>query len=500
MAGVTDQPFPPGSYPVVVVGSGPGALQLTYDLTRLGLEHAVISSDEKPAGMFQRYPLFQRLISWSKPYAPVERTSRWYEWYDWNSLIPEDDEHRGLVTEFMDGTSYFPARSEMEQGLAAFGERTNIRVRYGCRWEGTRREDDGFTLLTSDGEYRCRVAVFAVGMTKPWKPMDIPGMEQVPHYVETKAPKEYAGKRVFILGKRNSGFELADGLLPWARQLILSSPRSARISILTSSTGAARARYLQPYEDALFGGGTLIIDAAVERIERKAEGFVVYAKGTTKPGDMTFEVDEVIAGTGFSTPMLDLPDLGVKTFYQGRLPSQTPFWESATVPGIYFAGSVTQGAIGLKKYGITSNSAAVHGFRYNAGVLARHVARTHFGIDPERPTLDPDDVVPFVLAETTRGPELWNQQAYLTRVLTIDPDRGIVDEGILPLAHFVDAAGPDAIAITVETGGDGDLHPALYFRHRNRVTEHLLPSNPLHDFETEEHKTELGGILAGVLG
>jgi hypothetical protein len=30
--GSPDRPFPPGEYPVVVVGSGPGALQVSYEL------------------------------------------------------------------------------------------------------------------------------------------------------------------------------------------------------------------------------------------------------------------------------------------------------------------------------------------------------------------------------------------------------------------------------------------------------------------------------------
>ena len=38
-------PFPPGSYPVVVIGSGPGAIQVSYSLRHLGVEHAVISAD-----------------------------------------------------------------------------------------------------------------------------------------------------------------------------------------------------------------------------------------------------------------------------------------------------------------------------------------------------------------------------------------------------------------------------------------------------------------------
>ncbi len=493
MAQLTEPPFPPGDYPVVILGSGPGGLQVSYDLRRLGVDHALLSEDEAPGGMFRRFPLFQRLITWTKLYAPAERGTRAYEWYDWNSLIAAEPEQRALVPQFMDGTSYFPARAEMEQGLAAFADGSGIRVRSGCRWESTSRDEHGFAVHTSDGDYRCRALVVAVGMTEPWKP-DIPGLDLVPHYVETKPAPEFAGKRVFIIGKRNSGFEIADALLPWATQIVLGSPRPARISVLIHSTAGARARYLQPYEDHVLGGGNLVIDAAIERVERTNGCYRVFAKGTTRPGDLEFEVDEVIAATGFGTPLRDLADLGVKTFYQGRLPAQTPFWESATVPGIFFAGSITQGAIGLKKYGIPSNSAAVHGFRYNARVMARHLAATRFGIERDRTPVPPDRVVPYLLDEATRAPELWNQQAYLTRVLSLG-DQGIADEGILPLAHFVDASGPDAVAISVETGADGDIHPAVYLRRGGRVDEHLLPGSPLLEFDTSEHHAELKSHL-----
>jgi hypothetical protein len=214
---------------------------------------------------------------------------------------------------------------------------------------------------------------------------------------------------------------------------------------------------------------------------------------------MVFEVDEAIAGTGFTTPLGDLPDLGVKTFYAGRLPAQTAFWESATLPGVFFAGSVTQGSIGLKKYGIPSNSAAVHGFRYNARVLAQHIAETRCGIAIERPVVAPDRVVPYLLDEATRAPELWNQQSYLARALTATPGKGIVDEGIVPLAHFVDSAGPDGVAITVETDGEGDIHPAVYLRRGGDTEEYLLPSNALLDFATSEHHAELSRMIKALI-
>ena len=138
MAELSDRPFPPGDYPVVVVGSGPGGLQVSYSLRRLGVAHAVVSADPKPGGMFRRWPFFQRLLSWTKPYAPVPRGSRAYERYDWNSLIRDDAETRAIQAGLMDGTSYFPSRPEMETNLAPVRRAGGVAVRYGCRWEATR--------------------------------------------------------------------------------------------------------------------------------------------------------------------------------------------------------------------------------------------------------------------------------------------------------------------------------------------------------------------------
>lgn len=494
-----DRPHPPGDYPVVVVGSGPGGLQTSYFLRRLGVRHAVISADPAPGGMFRRFPLLERLITWTKPYAPAKPGTRAYEWYDWNSLLGEAPEHRAVVRPLMDGTSYFPSRAEMEAGLIAFSGAAGLAVRYGCTWEGTARTDDGFVLRTSDGEYRCAAAVFAVGMTEPWRP-GIPGMDEVPHYVETRQPEEYADRRVVIVGKRNSGFEIADGLLPWARRIALVSPRPARISVVARSTAAARARYLQPYEDHVLGGGVFVLDASVEEIRRGSDGWVVRCRGTTRPGDLVLEADDVIAATGFRTPLGDLPALGVATFFQGgRLPGQTPYWESPTVPGVFFAGNVTQGSVGLKKYGIASNSGAVHGFRYNARVLAEHLARSRFGVDVPVRTVQREDVAEFLLDEATSAPELWNQQSYLARVLEFRPEAGIVDQRFQPLAHFVDAAGPDAVAVTVETDGEGEIHPAVYVRRAGEVTEHTLPPDPLNDFCSREHRAAMTRLLADLL-
>ena len=494
-----DRPFPPGDYPLVVVGSGPGGLQLSYSLRRLGVEHAVISSDPAPGGMFRRWPFFQRLLSWTKPFAPVERGSRAYERYDWNSLLAEEPENRALQAGLMDGTSYFPSRPEMERNLVTFTEQTGIAVRYDCRWESTRREPgpdgDRFVLTTSDGEYRCRVAVFAVGVAEPYTP-PTPGLDLVPHYADTRAAETYAGKRIFIVGKQNSGFELATGLLPWARSIVLASPSPAKMSVVTRSLVGIRARYLQPVEDNVLAGGVAILEASIERVERAGEGLQVTVRPSAGGDSVTFEVDEAIAATGFVTPLRDLPALGVATYGSSRLPAQTPFWESATVPGIYFAGTISQGAAGLKKHGMPANSGAVHGARYNARLLAGHLAEKHFGVPHASRRLTEAEVLPFLLDEICLAPELWHQRAYLARVVSLDATRVVADEGFTPLASFLDSGGPDAIAATIEANAEGAVYPVLYLRRDGRVEERVLPGHPFNDFATPEHRRALVSVLA----
>lgn len=512
MTAQTDKPFPPGRYPLIVVGSGPGGLQLSYSLTRLGVDHALLSADPAPGGMFRRWPIFQRMLSWTKPFTGVDQRSRAYERFDWNSLLADDEAHRAVMPGLMDGTSYFPSRPEMQRGLETFTQKTGIEVRYGCRWESTevvpspqpaaggrvREGGSDFVLQTSDGEYRGPLLVFAVGVAEPYVP-PIPGLAECPHYGDFQPVESYKDRRVFIIGKQNSGFEIASGLLPLARQLILASPSPTKLSVNTHTLVGVRARYVQPYEDAALAGGVVILDTSIEAVERAGSTYRVRTRDAHGGGALTLEVDEVIAATGFTCPLRDLPKLGVATFGQSRLPAQTPFWESATVPGIFFAGTITQGSAGLKKHGIPSNSGAVQGHRYNARVLARHLAETYFGKRTPGRRITGEELVPYLLHELSEGPELWHQRSYLAHVVNLDANDGITDEGIWPLVHFLDAGGPDAVAVTLEANGEGNPYPAIYLRNHGIITEHLLEPHPLIDYRGEAYVEQLRSILEPVM-
>jgi thioredoxin reductase len=500
-----DRPYPPGDYPVVVIGSGPGGLQAAYSLGRLGIRHAAISADPGPGGMFRRWPFFQRLLSWTKPHAPAARGSRAYERYDWNSLLGEDAGTRALQPEFMDGTSYFPSRPEMEANLAAFADRGAVTVRYGCRWTATRAEDgpDGrrFIVETSDGAYRAEVVIVAVGVAEPHIP-PAPGMEHARHYADVQPAETYAGKRVFIIGKQNSGFELANGLLPWAQRLVLASPSPARLSVDTRSLVGVRARYVQPYEDHVLGGGVAILDASIERIERVPGGdgaLAVHLRRTDGGGNLRLEVDEVISATGFVCPLQDLPDLGISTVGPSRLPAQTPWWESADVPGIYFAGTIGQGAKGLQRHGQPSNSGAVHGARYNARLMVSRIATTRLGVALERPRVAAADLVDLVTSELADAPELWHQRGYLARVFTADPELGLVDDGVQPLSHLLDAGGPDGLALTLEADGTGAIYPVLFTRTGGTIAERIIEPDPLLRYDGPDARRVIAEVVRTVV-
>ena len=283
--------------------------------------------------MFARMPIFERLISPTKPSAPFERTARDYERYDHNSLLAEEEEARGLVPEFMDRSFDVPSRAEMHMALGAFADRAAVRVRYGCRWESTRREDDGRLVLgTSDGEYRCRAAVFAIGVTEPWKPK-VPGFDMAPHYAETRSAARVRGPprrhhRQAQLGLRDREWAAALGArgrdasprpVNTTSIALLADPHPLPAAVRRVRARAGRRLRARRGDRAHRPAGRRP-SASWRRAQRSQ------ARSRSRP-------TTCIIATGFRTPLLDLPELGVATVSDGRIPALTPFFESISRAG-----------------------------------------------------------------------------------------------------------------------------------------------------------------------
>jgi hypothetical protein len=326
----------------------------------------------------------------------------------------------------------------------------------------------------------------------------IPGLELEHHYVNVDSTGDrYRDRRVVIVGKRNSAFEIGEGISRHGlRELTLVSPRPPELGRLARSP--LRPWYLTTYDEHVRGApGRYVLNASVERIERRGDGYVVHALDPTRPEPLLLDADDVIAATGFHAPLQDLPDLGVATVREGRLPALTPFWESVTVPGLFFAGNITDAAPGLRKHGVASLSTMVSGFRYNARVLVRHLAETVFGAQLERPRLDPDATVAYLIHEVNHSPELAFQKGYLARVLGVAGGE-ILDEGILPLEVFVDGDS-DGIAVTLEFDAEETIRPVVYRRQSGVLHEEALPPHPLRRYDDASYHESLESLLRPLL-
>jgi len=84
--------------------------------------------------------------------------------------------------------------------------------------------------------------------------------------------------------------------------------------------------------------------------------------------------------------------------------------------------------------------------------------------------------------------------------VTVTAEDGVRDEGIWPLAHFVDSDAPDAVAATIEANAQGENYPAFYLRRAGRVTEHLLEADQRMRYDTPDRHAALAEILRGLIG
>jgi cation diffusion facilitator CzcD-associated flavoprotein CzcO len=86
---------------VIIIGAGPGGLQLAYCLKKLGVDHVVLERGQRLAGFFRKFPRHRRLISVNKPNTGFDDPQTNLRW-DWHSLLEDDLSQRfpGRCTDY----------------------------------------------------------------------------------------------------------------------------------------------------------------------------------------------------------------------------------------------------------------------------------------------------------------------------------------------------------------------------------------------------------------
>ena len=448
----------------LILGAGPAGLQLGHHLSRAGRSYLILERGEGPGEFFRKYPRHRTLISSNKVYTGYDDPEVNLR-FDWNSLLSDDAQ-----LPFRDySTKYFPPADTMVRYLCDYAECFALNVR--CNTEVVRvekvRNPEVFRLTDAEGNaFTGRRLIVAAGVTKPYIP-DVPGIDLAESYTTVSVdPQDFVNQRVLVVGKGNSAFETADNLIETTALLHVLSPSPVRLAWQTRYVGHLRAvnnNFLDTYQLKSQNG---VLNASLERIARRGDGrLAVSVRHSHAAGEVEELVyDRVLLCTGFrfDSSFFDegcRPELTIND----RFPSLTCEWESTNVPGMYFAGTLTQSR-DFKK----TASGFIHGFRYNTRALFRMLeARYHAKPWPARevaPTAD--GVLDAMIARLNRASALWQQYGFLHDLIVMPESGGpalCFEE--MPLAYIQESdfsASSHYYTVTLELGAiEGDPFAAV---------------------------------------
>ncbi|GII04458.1 pyridine nucleotide-disulfide oxidoreductase [Planobispora takensis] len=439
----------------LVIGAGPAGLQLGYFLGRAGRSYLILEAGPAPGMFFRTFPRHRRLISINK------RHTGWHDpelnlRMDWNSLLSDDPDL--LFTRYSD--RYFPDAGDMVRYLADYAGACALRVACDTRAVRIARAPGAGPFRVTDQRGRTREArrlVVATGVTRPNVP-PIPGVETAELYgTASTDPADYTDLRVLVVGKGNSGFETADNLVETAAVIHVAGPRSVRMAWRTHYVGHLRAVNNGLLDTYQLKSQNALLDGEVRRIERQADGSYLVTVSFVRAEEVTKDIpyDRVIVCTGFrfDASIFDAgcrPELAIGD----RFPALTPAYESVDVPGLHFAGTLTQSRD--FKHG---TSGFIHGFRYGVRALHRILEQRHHGVPwPGRELpAEPGALAAAVLERVNRSSALWQQFGLLADVVVLGGDGTARYLEEVPVGLQGPPVGDGGhFAITLEYGPDHD--------------------------------------------
>lgn len=261
-------------------------------------------------------------------------------------------------------------------------------------------------------------------------------------------PAAFTGQRVLIIGRGNSAFETADNLIETASVIHVAGPGSLKLAWQTHFVGHLRAvnnNFLDTYQLKLQNA---VLDGNILRIRRQADGTYKVSVSFSRVQEVVKDIvyDRVILATGFRfDPTIFAPACRPELAINDRFPAQTDAWESVNVPGLYFAGTITQ-VRDFKK----TTSGFIHGFRYGVRALHRILEARHHGRPWPARTLPgtAEAVTDAAIARVNRSSALFQMFGFLADAVLVDRDG---------TARYCEEVPVDHLHTAVADGGFGDI-------------------------------------------
>lgn len=471
---MTASPSAAHDHRYIVLGAGPGGLQMAAELDATGADFLVLEKEAQAATFFDRFPRHRRLISLNKRYN-VFPEEEYNLRQDWNSLLTRDPALR--FTEYSE--ELYPSADDLARYLRDVAATLAHHIAYCTLVTRISKDGDRFVLRTAAGAvYRCDVLLCALGTVGSYVPPEIEGIEHAIGYEEMSLePDDYRGKRVAVIGQGNSAFETAEFLTPYAALVHVLAKRPPSLAWDTHFTGDVRAINNGIFElfhlktmHAVLAPRLRVISRTGDTVRTSHEYDYPTAKvpGTVK---LTREYDIMIRACGWRWVPEWLFDGAIQpeTCRNGRFPALTPYWESVNVPNLYFVGGV------MAANDRRSASGFIHGFRYNIRTLVRRLAERHEGTPHPVTRVEPfdwDEFADSLYKRLSITDALFALFGNLCDVLVVAADGSAAEvHRELPVGHVPDLDVGDGhmFVVTLEFGFHKHVDPAIGY---------LGPSDP----------------------
>ncbi|XP_070580802.1 FAD-dependent oxidoreductase domain-containing protein 2-like [Ptychodera flava] len=376
----------PIHHETIIIGAGPAGLQMGHFMNKANRDYVILEATHKPGYFFTHEPRHRLLISINKRFNPFPE----YEYnmrHDWNSLLCDDPSLR--FTKYSD--ELFPQADDIVRYMSDFAEKLDIKIAFNTRVVNISKESRPgaarglFYLKTGDGrEYSCPVLIMATGAVAERLP-DIPGIELAETYANHDLDtKKYEGKRVAIIGRGNSAFEVADYLAPHAAYIHFFGQRPLKLAWNSHFVGDLRAvnnSILDMYQLKSLHSYLGMSAVKLSKSE-KDDSVLVHFRDIVRHGNTpgyfssTKPYDIVISCTGWNYVDLSLFADNCKpaTKKAGKFPLLKTNWESDNVENLYFMGT------SMQSNDRQAASGFIHGFRYNVRTLHRLLEEKYYNV------------------------------------------------------------------------------------------------------------------------
>jgi thioredoxin reductase (NADPH) len=327
------------SHHVAVIGAGPIGLELAVALKQAGIDYVQLDAGQIGSTI---------------------------EWYPPQMLFHSSSDRLALAgMPIQTANQQKITREEFLAYLRALVLNFGLTVRTYERVTNVQKVAGGFELQTTAARIRAEILVLAIGAFHAPRLIEVPGedLPHVSHYLGD--PHKYFGKRLLIVGGRNSSVEAAVRCHRAGADVTLSyrgddfDPKVVKFWLLPEVRALIRDGHVR-----------FLPRTCVEAIHEKS---VVLSTGEVA-------ADFVLLMTGYRQDPALFEMLGVELRGLERAPVHDPETMETNVPGVFIAGTAVAGTP-PRKVSVIVETCHVHVPRIVAAISGRRVALPDGALD-----------------------------------------------------------------------------------------------------------------------